>query len=56
MTDQQLKDAVLQAQQDFNDKVAAARAGGVTVNLWIVGTGPTQTGPSQLALDFGPTQ
>lgn len=56
MTEQQLKDAVLQAQQDFNTKVAQARAGGVSVNLWIVGTSPTHTGPSQLDLDFGSAQ
>lgn len=56
MTDQQLKDAVLQAQQEFNAKVAQARAGDVSVNLWITGPSPTHTGPSLLDLDFGVTE
>ena len=53
MTEQELKDAVTAAQQAFAAAVAAARAGGVTVNLWVDGTGPTNTGPSQVGLDFG---
>lgn len=53
MTEQQLKDAVLAAQQALIDAVAAARAGGVTVNLWVDGTGPTKVGPSEVGLDFG---
>ena len=56
MTDQQLKEAVLQAQQEFNAKVADARAGGVVVNLWITGFSPTYTGPSLLNLNFGLTE
>lgn len=53
MTPQELKEAVLLAKQQFNDSVIAARDGGVVVNLWIAGTGPTHTGPSYLDLDFG---
>jgi hypothetical protein len=53
MTEQQLKDAVTVAQQAFAAAVAAARAEGVTVNMWVTGTGPTNTGPSELSLDFG---
>lgn len=52
MTDQQLKEAVLQAQQEFNAKVLDARNGGVTVNLWIDGSGPEIPSPSELKLDF----
>jgi DNA-binding protein YbaB len=53
MTQQQLKDAVLQAQQEFNAKVFDARNGGVIVNLWVAGTGPEIPSPSELQLDFG---
>lgn len=51
---EQQKAAVLQAQQALNDAIDAARAAGVTVNLWIVGQGPTGAMmPSTVALDFG---
>ena len=53
MTEQQLKDAVLAAQQSFNDAVADARQANVTVNLWISGQGPAALEPSKLELDFG---
>lgn len=53
MTQQQLKDAVLQAQQNFNQKIYDARTGGVTVNLWVAGTGPEIPSPSEVQLDFG---
>lgn len=49
----ELKAAVLEAKQAFNDAVAAARAAGVTVNLWISGSGPAAIEPSKLDLDFG---
>lgn len=51
----QLKADVLAAQQALNDAIAQARAAGITVNLWIEGTGPTATGPSKVGLDFGGT-
>jgi len=53
MTEQEHKDAVLAAQQALANAIAAARAEGVTVNLWVDGAGPTKTGPSQVGLDFG---
>lgn len=53
MTQQQLKDAVLQAQTDLNQKITEARNGGVIVNLWIAGNGPEIPSPSQVQLDFG---
>jgi hypothetical protein len=53
MTQQQLKDAVLQAQQAFNAKVSDARSGGVIVNLWVAGSGPEIPSPSEVQLDFG---
>ena len=53
MTAQELKDAVTAAQQALADAIAAAREGGVTVNLWVTGSGPTGTGLSQVGLDFG---
>lgn len=53
MTQQQLKDAVLQAQQEFNAKVYDARTGGVTVNLWVAGNGPEIPSPSEVQLNFG---
>lgn len=56
MTDQQLKDNVLAAQQQLTDAIAAARQEGIVVNLWIYGSGSTGTGPSEVGLDFGPTQ
>ena len=52
MSQDQLKAAVEEEQLAFNERVAEARAGGVTVNLWIRGTGPTGTGDSVLDLDF----
>lgn len=53
---EQQKAAVLQAQQALNDAIDAARAAGVTVNLWIVGQGPAgAVVPSTVALDFGNT-
>lgn len=56
MTDQQLKEAVLTAHANLTEAISQARAAGITVNLWINGTGPTKTGPSQVGLDFGPNQ
>jgi hypothetical protein len=53
MSEQTLKDQVLAKQAEFNQAIAAARDAGVAVNLWIQGTGPTHTGPSTVALDFG---
>lgn len=53
MTEQELQEAVLKAKDAFNSAVATAREGGVTVNLWVVGTGPTNTGPSEVEVDFG---
>jgi hypothetical protein len=53
MTEQELKDAVTAAQQAFAAAVAAARAEGITINLWVTGTGPENTGPSELGVDFG---
>lgn len=53
MTEDQLKTAVLQAQAALNEKIAEARSGGVTVNLWIAGSGPEIPSPSQVQLDFG---
>lgn len=53
MAEQELKDAVTTAQQALADAIAAARAGGVVVHLWVNGTGPTNTGPSEIGLDFG---
>jgi hypothetical protein len=53
MTEQELKDAVTAAQQALADAIAAARQAGTIVNLWVYGTGPTQTGPSQVGLNFG---
>ena len=53
MSEQTLKDQVLAKQEEFNLAVAAARDSGVIVDLWIQGTGPTQVGPSVVALDFG---
>jgi len=50
---QQLKDAVLQAQQEFNAKVNDARDKGVIVNLWVAGSGPEIPSPSELQLNFG---
>jgi hypothetical protein len=55
MTDQQLKDNVLAAQQALTDAIAAARQASIIVNLWVYGTGPTQTGSSQVGLEFGDT-
>jgi hypothetical protein len=57
MTPDELKAEVEAAKAAFNDRVADARAGGVTVNLWVRGTGPSKTGDSVLDLDFlNPTQ
>jgi hypothetical protein len=57
MSPEQLKAAVEEAREAFNQRVSEARAGGVTVNLWIRGTGPSGTGNSVLDLDFlNPTQ
>lgn len=57
MSPEQLKAAVEEAREAFNQRVSEARAGGVTVNLWIRGTGPSGTGSSVLDLDFlNPTQ
>jgi DNA-binding protein YbaB len=53
---QQLKDAVLQAQQEFNAKVNDARDKGVIVNLWVAGNGPEIPSPSELQLNFGDAQ
>jgi hypothetical protein len=53
MTEQERKDAVLAAQQALVDAIAAARANGIVVNLWVSGVGPTNTGPSEIGLDFG---
>ena len=53
MTPDELKAAVEQAKQQLNDAITQARAGGVTVNLWIYSNGPTGTGPSHVGLDFG---
>lgn len=52
MTPDELKAEVEAAKSAFNDRVADARAGGVTVNLWVRGTGPSKTGDSVLDLDF----
>lgn len=52
MSQDELKLAVEEAKAAFNERVAEARAGGVTVNLWVRGTGPTGTGDSVLDLDF----
>lgn len=49
----ELKAAVLDAKQALNDAVAAARAAGVTVNLWVSGSGPAAIEPSKVDLDFG---
>jgi hypothetical protein len=56
MSEQELKDAVSAATQALNDAIAAARAGSVVVNLWVTGAGPTNTGPSEVGLDFGTQQ
>jgi hypothetical protein len=53
---EQLKTQVLEAKEAFNQAVAAARAAGVAVNLWVTGTGPTAIEPSQVDLDFGISQ
>jgi hypothetical protein len=53
VTEQELQEAVLEAKEAFSSAVATARDGGVTVNLWVVGTGPTNTGPSEVGVDFG---
>jgi hypothetical protein len=53
MTEQERKDAVIAAQQALADAIATARDNGIVVNLWVSGTGPTNTGPSEVGLDFG---
>jgi hypothetical protein len=53
MTEQEHQDAITAALAALNGAIAAARADEVTVNLWVTGTGPTNTGPSEFALDFG---
>jgi hypothetical protein len=49
----ELKDAVRQAHEQFEAAITAAREGGIVVNLWIYGSGPTGTGPSHVGFDFG---
>lgn len=53
MTEQEHKDTVNAALAALNNAIAAARTDEVTVNLWVTGTGPTNVGPSEFALDFG---
>lgn len=53
MTEQELKDAVAQAKQQFNDAVDAARQANITVNLWIKTSGPLTPVSSHLDCDFG---
>lgn len=50
---EQLKTDVQTAKDALNAAIAAARAAGVTVNLWIVGSGPAAIEPSRVGLDFG---
>jgi len=52
MTEQELKDAVVEANEALALAIAAARDAGIIVNLWVAGTGPTSTGPSEVGLDF----
>lgn len=49
----ELKAAVETAKQELNTAIDAARAGGITVNLWVNGGGPANPGASHVALDFG---
>lgn len=55
MSNEELKQAVLQANEQLKAAIAAAREAGITVNLWVAGTGPTGTGKSAVNLDFGNT-
>jgi len=56
MTGPELKDAVRQTHEAFEAAINAARDGGIVVNLWVYGTGPTKTGPSHVGFDFGDTE
>jgi len=49
----ELKDAVRQSHEQLEAAITAAREGGIVVNLWIYGSGPTNTGPSRVGLEFG---
>lgn len=53
MANEELKNQVTAALEALTEAIAAARAAGVQVNLWVNGTGPTSTGPSEIGLDFG---
>jgi hypothetical protein len=53
MNPDELKAAVEAAKQDLNTAIDVARAGGVTVNLWVNGGGPANPGASHVELDFG---
>jgi len=52
MTEKELKDAVLKANLELSTTIAAARAAGITVNLWVKGTGPTSIGLSEIDVGF----
>jgi hypothetical protein len=52
MSEEELKEAVLLAKENLSTAIEEARANGITVNLWIKGTGQTYTGPSIVDLDF----
>jgi hypothetical protein len=55
MSNEELKEAVVQASEALKVAIANARAQGITVNLWVAGSGPTGTGKSQVNFDFGNT-
>jgi hypothetical protein len=50
---EQLKTQVLEAKDALNLAITEARDAGLTVNLWIVGTGAAVIEPSRVDLDFG---
>lgn len=52
MSNTELKEAVIQANEALKAAIEAARAAGITVNLWINGTGPTGIGKSHVGLEF----